>query len=462
MKLNKYYSALAMAVLANGAHAHAPTTTHDITIRIGGASAQDSNLEALIYNDLCEADANRDRYSFNNANNAYRAISCTTKSSGVTGLPAAKTLLVIKRSAGGSGFGVQPLVFDQAVDFMKVSSGCTQPSTVSGYTWNCTETESVKADAGISDVNPELFIGKNVPAPFTQDVVSTSTLEVRSVAGLSFGLAVSKNLRDELQRQLIAAGKLPNTCTAGDETAPCMPSFSKHLAASILGGSVTSWEQVSIDGTSSIATAPGAVAPTDTSIKICRREDGSGTQATANEVILHYPCSASAGIAPASTISNPRVVENSAAGNLDTCLSDSANWVFGFQSTERNAGRTLDYRFIKMDGVEPTIRNIWNGKNVFWSEATIQWKKTLTADPAAVMNVIATNVSNVARTAARNAAFSHSWGDAGYVALVSNGNTALQSWNASQPITAYQHNIGGKVNNCQVPTLDSASTGTIE
>ena len=68
------------------------------------------------------------------------------------------------------------------------------------------------------------------------------------------------------------------------------------------------------------------------------------------------------------------------------------------------------------------------------------------------MTVIANDIANVTRTAARNGSFVHSWGSAGYVALATNGGTPDAIWNAGNPVTGYQHALNGDLNNCRVPT----------
>ena len=457
MKRNKLYAGVILALAAGGAQAYAPGFSHNTVIRMGGASAQDGNLESVIYNDICVADANRNRWSYNNSNSDFRAISCTTKAFGT--IPAGLTLLVLKRSSGGSYFGAGPLQTPvETIDFINPNGTCSAASSVAGYTHNCTQLSSQTINAGISDVNPEMFVGVNVPTG-QREFSRPQDVTVYKGTGLVFGAAVSLTLRDTLQNLLVAGGKLPAQCNTTDrESVSCMPSIPRQMLSSALGGTLLDASQIAINGTD-LVTAAGAAAPANTAFQICRRENGSGTGAVANFFALNNPCATSK-IPLTTNNDNTEVQENSTSGAQDSCLATAGRWTIGYNSTERNVSRSLGYRFVKVDGVEPTIRNVWAGKTSMWGEITVQHR----ADEANtnIVNIVsqlAGDISTPARTAARNTGFNHSFGQGGYVTIVdpAKGYAPNSAWSAANPVVGINH-IQGNLDNCRFPLLDLTDT----
>jgi hypothetical protein len=460
---------MSLAMASTGAFALSTASLPaDITLVMGGASAQDTNLENELKNNVCQV-TGFDKYTYNNSTASFRAIFCTTKSSlGGDSTIGNKKLLVLKRSAGGSGYGVQPVLNGSAAENINfTAANCSGASTVAGYTYNCVNnaTSSQTFNSGVSDVDPGMFVGANVPTAFVgQDITSIPTnVTVKSAVGVVFGLVANKEFRDELQKQTFGA---TNTCV-GNDTEACMPSIRKAQANAIWNGTLIDWQQFSIDGVNNIV-ANANIAPTDTLIKLCRRENGSGTQATANSVFVNYPCAGNNSGNPVTTSgggkmtdgSTDRVTENSSSGTLETCMTNADGyWKIGFQTTEKKGTvtGTNGYRFLKIDGYAPKLENVWAGTYPAWGEATFQWKNT-DASVNSLMSFMVKNIGSPTVVSGNNTSFSHTFGQAGYLALPSNGYDASATFVTSNPVTPYQHNDGGILSNCKTPTWSDPGT----
>ena len=324
---------------------------------------------------------------------------------------------------------------------------------------------------GVSDVNPEMFVGDNVPAGFLPiDATAVSArLTVVPGAALVFGIPVSLPLYNALQ---LAQGK---TVGAIDEVN--MPSLSKAEVASIMAGRVKNWNQFKAgptgQGLRDYVVSLGGTAPGSNLVNICRRVNGSGTQAQMSAKFLNYPCTAGASspTASSSALTGPVVTLNSSSGNVDTCLNTAATnnrWAVGLQALEKNflvAGAyPLAYRFVKIDGVAPTLANAANGKYFDVVENTFQWRRVggastpalqLSGDKLNLMSDIANGAGSatIVRTV-MNPNFVYGFGQSGYLALDTNGtNAPSYPFSATNPVTPYTHTVGGGLDNCRSPVL---------
>jgi hypothetical protein len=473
--LKKLVIAVSAALVSTSALAIAPSATApDIEIFMSGATAQDNGIQELFTN-LCADTV--DSYAQGSSHYAYYCTVDVTKVTG--GLPAWTAahpgvnpkVLLHKRSAGGSAMGVNPLTENTKVTHLNIwntvsnSSNCTE-SAPGSHVWSCTatnagDTSDYYSDAGVSDVNPELFVGANTPAGFSpvNAAVVAAELNVVGAAAVVFGIPVTLNLRDALQ--------LAQGLTVGAEDEANMPTLSKRQVASFMTGTIKKWNQFVVNGTA-LNTYPGVTAPSSTIVNICRRVNGSGTQAQMNANFLNYPCTPGASAplqAPGSALAGPVINEGSGAGDVDNCLvaANTANkWAIGIQSTEKNANNAKGYRFVKIDGVAPTIANAANGLYMDWAEQTFQWRtvapNALTGDKLNLVSTIATNaaspttIKNVV-----NPAFVYTWGQGGYLALKSNGFAASFPFVDTNPVTPYTHTAGGGLDNCRTPVITSGN-----
>lgn len=473
--------------LCGQAGALEPGVSPDIEIFVSGASAQDGNVRQL-FEELC-VDGTRDEYLDNSNQSspgaAHAAIFCTLDSSKVTGLSINNPkVLFHKRSAGGSAQGVNPVLDEQTIDAMVINNGnCAKEGSDSFYRCRISQAgDLVKkvSDAGVSDVNPELFRGVNTPdgsAPVNPLKVS-QRMEVSSGGALVFNTPVTKALRDALQRAQIDMGTLEADCE-GQDTERCMPSLRKQQVASLFTGNIGKWSAIKVvdkQGASTPLTDYANGSITDDKVHLCRRVNGSGTQAQFNSNFLSNPCTESA-LSPSSTsnpLAGPVVILNSGSGNVDTCLADfndgtnnsGANaagtkaWAIGVQSTERNADIKRNYRFIKIDGVAPTLANTASGNYMDWAEVTYQWRKPAyngpTGDKLKIIEKIASDAGKPSIIAKNNAKYVHPFGAGGYLAVTTSGHTAPENgiFDANNPVTPYTHAPGLSLDNCRVPVID--------
>jgi len=469
--------AVSAAMISTSAFALAPTETPDIEIFMSGASAQDKGIAAL-FDDLCVAgtlDTYLDVANPAKPGKAHSAFFCNIDSNKVAGLSITNPkVLFHKRSAGGSAQGVNPVIDEQAIDAMVINNGNCTPAATAG-TYDCTVVKAdgdlieVVSDAGVSDVNPEMFVGVNTPAGSAEidAALVASKLEVKGAAALVFGVPVTTTLRDALQQAQFGT---TDACV-GSDTEACMPNLTSNQVASIISGNVKNWNQFYVGGTP--LTSVASVIPTDTKVNVCRRTNGSGTQAQMNAKFLNYPCTAGA-LEPAATgniFLGPKIHLNSGSGDVTLCLNDLNNgtndsgvnaalataWAVGVQSTEKNANLADDFRFVKIDGYAPTLENAAAGRYMDVVEQTFQWRKAgtnpLTGDKLAVVSTIAANASSPTILATTlNTKFNHPWGQAGYMALTTNGFTTSLPFDATNPVTPYTHAPSGlPLDNCRVP-----------
>lgn len=468
MKFNKLALAVAVAgtLAAGQAAAHAPGVTPDIEMWMSGASAEDGMIRTL-FTELCVS-GTLDTYLSNEATpgSSHSAFFCTLDSTKVAGLSITNPkVLFHKRSSGGSGMGVAPVADATPIAHMTINNGnCSLGANPNEYlctTANAGDTINHVSDGGISDVEPALFVPPNVPSGFSATTpAQLAKLNIQSQVGLVFGIPVTKALRDALQT---AQG-----LTAGAEDEANMPNLSRQQVAALMTGGIKKWDALKVNGTSLTAVL-GVTAPSDTKVHICRRVEGSGTQAQMNANFLRVPCTAGANppLTSSNPVTGPIVTLNSGAGDVDTCLhNDNASnfWSIGLQSLEKNylVGGVYpkNYRFIKVDGKAPTLANAASNQYFDWAENSIQWLKAAnggpTGDKLVILSKVATDAGKPSIVVGVNAPFVYSWGNSGYLSLNTNGYTGSTPFSAANPVTTATH-VLGSVNNCRVPTINKPS-----
>lgn len=509
-------AAVSLLGFSQASFALAPATTPDLEIFMSGASAQDKGIAALFEN-LCDAgtlDVFKDNNKLGSEGKDHTALFCTLNSTNVPGLSvngnpvATAKVLLHKRSQGGSAQGVNPLIDGVAISAMRIDNGnCTQQGVTN--TWFCNAqganlTNQV-SDAGVSDVEPKLFTGPNKPsnAGAVDPAAADAALDVVPAAALLFGVPVSDNLYVALQRAQNLLTGFGGSCAPGAYTEACMPNLTKQQVAELISGQIKKWSEFKINGTALTTLTNGLtydsgdgvvrnVTPTDTKVHFCKRIDGSGTGAQMYAKFLNNPCS-TAGLDPdwaGSTLAGPVKHEVSGSGDMELCLEDFADgennaktitttnpdvfntannsglakgWAIGMQSTENNARVDSDpkrkhYRFVKVDGVAPTLENAFRGKYMDWVEQTIQWRKAISQDKKTVIQKIATDASSPSILGTvLNPDFVHPFGSAGYLAI-GNNHPFTENLNLSAPVMPYSHAVAGTLSNCQVPVIKSSTS----
>lgn len=464
-------------------------------------------------------------------------IACQSSKLGITGNP---KILIIKRSKDGSGFGVNPLAQNivkktvsgktvyTATDPTATIRGTAQPTLTSSKcvvkdnafpnAWACTSAstdwENVIFDGGLSDVDPGMFAGAGINEYSTFPSMTASQvklLTIKTVVAQVFAPVVNTGLYKALQEAQFGLG---NECV-GKVTAACMPSLSSEQLASIYAGKVKTWDEVKVSGKS--LTDPTVTSTSDGDslhrVFIVRRDSGSGTQAVQNAAFLNAPCSqAFGGIAPAFDLmalkkpdvnlypgavgsneaTGPIVTEVASTGTSENLYGDYQNgsnnsglntkaykgWAIGFLGAERNTKQTFEYRYIKVDGLAPTLENVWSGHYKVWGEATMQWRSGLAswakksfvdganklagnantgANKAKILDKIQQSLANPARLLSLNTSAKQGWGDAGFLLPVSASANLTPATSAAElatkPVFAYSHATANASSNfCRAAT----------
>lgn len=334
MKMKQIATAAAVVcgAFASQAQAQTPTfgpyDTPDLKVFLTGATAPDNFLSSIA-GQLFDSngfytfqDDNGTPANFTDDGRLYRAFYGTTKNDST--LPAslrAKKVLFVKRSKGGSVWGVNPVARAQRVATLNMTAAtCVLNSSIyrcaekgidpglAGYTAPSNAGEV--SDFGVSDVEPALFKAPH-NVEFGQDQLTNAEvgrLDVKSANVLMMGI--------------VATNSVP---------------FTTHLSrgdyGSMLNGLVFDWKQVD-----------PAITTGNTQVVVCRRVNGSGTQTAYNWFFTNFPCQTAAGgsSAPARMVDNSfgviggsgtpadpvvidptagyTVVENSTSGNVRDCL----------------------------------------------------------------------------------------------------------------------------------------------
>jgi len=498
-KVNFLLSGAVLAAMSGGAFAgyNPASESFNLIVRVSGASAVDNGIFDRVDVDMCQNNANKS-YLVQSGNSTsslgnYWGVACdASAASGVTG-----KVLFLKRSAGGSAQGVGPVNFSQAIQFLNRAS-CTDADNNGIYTCPTLDSGSVPV-GGVSDVAPSAFsyiINGGTGAN------NYSNLAAKEFASQVFGVVVNTKFRNALQALQFGSA---SPCV-GAETEACMPSLDRSQIVSIFatngGGKDWNFLRVNRDTLagsngespySSPATAAYRPTPFDSKIHVCRRVVGSGTQAQFQYNFLDNPSKAAVGgaLTPYSQSAHsdfgigPVVWNGSGAGDVETCLEsydsattktitaefgstvinpapeDVANeipaenptpvyaWAIGIQGTEKNNTLVKAYRFIKVDGVAPTLENVWNGKYYDFAESSCQTRTGDTSGEATfVKNTCALTATNLAKLnlgsnltfeAGGTGSGEHLWGVGGYIlpSNVTGANPDGAKFSLTNPVTNY-------------------------
>lgn len=347
MNLKSLAWACASACALVGANASAQTPgafdTPDLKIIMSGATAPDNFLAQIAaglfdgafirYQDDAGTPAD-----FTDDGRGYNAFFGRLKNDAT--IPQAlrgRTVLFVKRSRGGSVWGVNPVARASRIETLNITAGscvlngtayrCSVKGTDPGLPGYLDSTNAGEvSDFGVSDVEPALFksplnveFGQNQLTP-----AETARLTVRPTNVLSMGL--------------VATNAVPATTY-----------LSRAAYGAMLSGNYQDWSQVD-----------PSISSGNTQVIVCRRVQGSGTQTSYNWFFNNFPCqsgfagsvsparmtdSVSGIVAGSGTQNDPfiidptqgyTVVENSGSGNVRDCL--------------RSAQGNLDHNFRGDDG----------------------------------------------------------------------------------------------------------------
>ncbi len=289
------------------------------------------------------------------------------------------TGIVYETGAGGSIVGVVPVAQGTTVARLDLSldTNCTLQTAVDTVTgaplYSCVPTVLAVPDAGVSDVEPALFTGVNVPAgtPVVTPAIDAALVKASTLAQ-PMGIIVTPNL-----------------------TAQGITSLTKAQVTALMSGGTTDWSNVDFFAVPAVPAG---------NVIVCKRTAGSGTQAAINASFFGIPCSTSAQSPAAAqgTGLGYTVIENSSSGALAACMTavqqgtvagytiniangtistaaaDATHIVLpaggraiGLMGVDRPAGTVLNagingytlaklpelYNFVAINGVAPTVLN---------------------------------------------------------------------------------------------------------
>jgi len=490
MKLNKVAAAVFIAAtsFAGQVMALTPAVTPDYTINISGASAQQKTLGALL-GSFCTT-GSLHTYLDGIKGKNWRSYFCTLDAANAN-VPvslAGKNVLFNNRAKGGSVWGVVPIARSWEVEYMNIFNGNCTVNATNTAEYNCgvsnralhasvamaagevcndsvagtstaADTMCVQSHAGVSDVEPAMFVGPNLPSGWPElTSADKASMTVSSEYGVVFGLHVTNDIYDDLLTAQVASGALPNTCVAGvAHTDTCRPSMSKAQVSSILSGDLTNFKQV--DPALLNVGAGGSGIMT-----VCRRVVGSGTQAAANAYFMENICrngpnGGFKGMVTTTAGTTYEVIENSSSGGLVSCMQDSFDGAIkgypmgaiGFNAIEKQptsskylnaAGGPGDWDYVKINGINPTVANAISGEYDYWYEQTIQWLSTLTGPELDGLNMV--------KNASGDPAVMVSAGLNGVAALPINVDASGANWNWQNP-AHYPTMRGSRGNNSCSP-----------
>ena len=346
-KIKALAAAFALAAAGQSFAAVSPTDTPAVTLYMSGSSAL-QNATSMVAEYLFDTTAgvielwDGDGTSAGTKGSNYRAylgyIKNVTNLADGTPIPTSirgKEVLVHYRAKGGSVYGVTPVALANegnplgTIAFLNPAScgsSSVKTNPLTGIAvYSCTGTLNHATEAGISDVDPAMLnapinqaSAAGVPAfPSASDPSKPWILSDTEIASLT-PTAVVDQVFAIIVNGTGAQGSLhPAT--------PGMLTLSKPQVAGLMGGAISDWSTID----------PVNVAAGTSTMVICRRQPGSGTQATINENIFGAPCSTGAGIPLTYTadagvpemgtttvvpVGRVVVVENSGSGQLAGCM----------------------------------------------------------------------------------------------------------------------------------------------
>lgn len=420
-----------------------------------------------------------------------------------SGVATTKFLAVFKESTAGSVNGAQPLIAvakgqASALTFLNPQGADVQAGTCAnagsgGNDSGCTAgdfQQNVVPTGGVADVEANLL--RTVPGGGTLSSTDIATF-LSGAPGLDviWGVAVTKKLFYALQAaEHLTDGTVAGCTTANNDNPACAPSLSKEQVASLyLGanennGNLLQWNQIT-----------GLNNTTDNNVYVCRRDVGSGTEASFEAYFLGARCSSSD--ESMATQDGTFVIESASGGNVLTCLQafdqggikitpynqdfgtsfppftpTGNQWAIGVLSTELKStdlsGHGDAIRMVAVDGVLPTLANVVNGYYPYFS--TDSWYTVASGQnqpsgaPLAVFKAIQGDIGHPTPTQAADANYANRpWGSGGDLApapLFAAGfagnyttfpvNTAEVEGN---PINLFSKAASGSVNNCDTPVL---------
>lgn len=384
--------AAGFAGVAQGANLAVPA---DNVLNVGGATAQDKSLAIGWITDLCDAAATpggievfTTRANFLPGTVSNYAIACRMKGT-ANGAAAGQDTVIVKYS-GGSGTGTTnvatgaTLTTSGSANWVDWATCATAPvaGSVNGVNYSVhlscpLNGTPLVPKAGLADVEPPLL------------GAAGAALTTLPGAAVPFGVMVSQNLYEALQtaQKGAANSTIDATCnnSVATYTPDCTPNVSSQLMRGIFKGTILTVATLRNQTGASIPNPAGSPL-----IHICRRGNNSGTMASFKAYFLGEGCGGlgnqhtfalptnggTAAAGQAYTIGNTdRVFAGTGNGDVLACLDDKVTqnrYAFGIVSLETTSFGDVApnrWRFVKLDGVFPSLENVARGEYAFFTES---------------------------------------------------------------------------------------------
>jgi hypothetical protein len=432
-----------------------------VRVYVSGATASDNafeNLSKLASGGLCYP-GTLDIYYYRAAGNGSalgavqnRVMFCRASfSNTATTIPLAERITastngtdgtkiaIFKESQGGSANGVSPVARGtplQFIDFFSgssnVASACATATNTAAAgdfatfnTRNCGATNSaastvvrtlatgtpngttiIAPTAGVSDVDPDTFVGLGGVTPADAAALTRK----RTSIGVVFSPIVSVPLFRALQEAqgLIGSGGAEDT-TSIDK----IPSLPAALLRGIFTGKILDADHIYTNGVQLSTKTTGAE-----DVYICRRGDTSGTMTSYKIEYLTQGCSKNSAsvakfVSPDTTSCeaggcpwdntnylNDFVFAGGGSGDVRSCMdyqSSQDRLAVGVASVEAKPNTTSSrWRYIKVDGAEPTIKAVMEGRYGFFTENTLndKYPSTVASGGQAIFDQAYTIIGN--------------------------------------------------------------------
>jgi hypothetical protein len=445
----------ALSLAGANAMALAPAAIDSSVVRVyvGGATASDNALENLAKLStgtlLCQANT-LDIYYFKSSSASIqnRVLFCTAGFTNTAAtIPAAERITagvtkiaVFKESQGGSANGIVNVARTTPLQFIDFFSGSSNVATACATvtsavpaagdfsafnTRDCGASAGVASTvvrtlatgtpngstiiaptAGVSDVDPDTFVG--LGGVLSSDAAALT--RKRTSLGVVFNPIVSVPLFTALQRaQGLVAGTTENTTSIG-----LIPTVPSPLLRGIFTGTVLDATQIYSNGVQLSTLAPTG----DTAVYICRRGDTSGTMTSfkiqylgqgctknpssvAKFVSPDQPADEAAGKAwNSTTYAADFVFAGAGSGDVRSCLdyqTSQGRFAVGVASVESKPNTTNSrWRYVKVDGAEPTIKAVMEGRYDFFTENTLndKYSATVSSGAQAIFDQAASLIGN--------------------------------------------------------------------
>ena len=419
--MNFKITAAVAAALACSAPAFALDLTNTInsTVQLtaSGASASRDAFLVMMANTVCQA-GTFDMYRASpTVGQDFRAYSCRIVNDATAfGAAANQTATVFYRSEGGSAFGAVPVATGVQVLRLNVDTSCTATATLSvpgvpvavavhdcalpALDYQLATDTSASADQNlvkrsvdlsVSDLEPKFFAGANypssgvfagVPAGSRQGLLNALNPAAQVGFGQVFGVLVNNVATG-------AAGNGSAAATASPFNGQTNPVLSREAITGIFNGTYRNWNQVpTVTG--------GRVSASSLTIRVCRREPGSGTQVSANQYFLGTTqCAPPTPLGSfvtdngdADDITNGAtayiadtngVIERGTGGDLNACVGGLAG---GIGISVANAA-PANTTFVAINNSVPSRNSAAVGQYDYWYEQTFTIRPSLGAGQVA-------------------------------------------------------------------------------